>query len=58
MNQFFSEGDLWQCKYASAGEDKDGITVPWCTLQDFPCEDVLRFADEACKFTRSEVKNE
>ena len=52
MNGFLSESDLWQCKYASAGEDEYGITVPWCTISDMSCESILRYADEACKYTK------
>lgn len=47
-----SEFELWMCKYAGAGEDKDGITIPWCTLNDLPCEDVLRYGDEGCKYSK------
>ena len=52
-----SEFELWMCKYAGAGEDKDGITIPWCTLNDLPCEDVLRYGDEGCKYTKSNPKH-
>ena len=44
--------DLYMCKYATATTDNDGFTVPACTLcNGMGCEEVLRFADECCKYT-------
>ena len=48
--------DIWKCKYVTAGEDKDGITVPCCTLCGMPCEDVLRYGDDGCVLSMTTEK--
>ena len=49
-----TDDELYLCKYASAGEDQDGFTVSYCTLCDMPCDDVLRYGDDGCKYTKGD----
>lgn len=51
---YWTDDKLYMCKYATAGEDKDGFTVPFCTLCGLSCEDVLRYGDEGCKYTKGD----
>lgn len=50
--------ELWVCKHCIAGEDAEGITVPWCSLNDMACDDVLRFGDDGCKYEEDDVDRE
>lgn len=43
---------LYLCKYCTAGEDANGIMIPWCSLNDLSCDDVLRYGDEGCRYIR------
>ena len=47
-----SESDLWHCKHVTAGMDSYEMSVPFCKLSNMPCEAVLQYADEACKYER------
>lgn len=54
MTGYLTEADLYMCKYATAREDKDGFIVPYCKLCGLSCDDVLRYGDEGCKYTKGE----
>ena len=49
-----TDDELYMCKYAEAGVDKDGFTIPWCKTQDMACEDVLRFSD-VCQYEKDKA---
>ena len=49
--------ELYMCKYAGAGVDDDGYTIPWCTLNDLSCDNVLRYGDEGCKYQKVQTKH-
>lgn len=51
-----TDAELFLCIYATAGEDEEGFTVPVCTLSELPCDVVLRYGDEGCKYTKGEVE--
>ena len=51
-----TDDELYMCKYSTAGEDQDGFTVPFCTLSDMPCDDVLRYGDEGCIYSKGGKK--
>ena len=53
-----TDSDLYMCKYSTSKKDNCGCFVPYCTLSDLPCDDVLRYADKACKYTKEEEKDE
>lgn len=48
-----NETDLWKCKHSKAVRDGFGDYVPGCELCGMTCEDVLRFADEQCKYEQA-----
>lgn len=48
--KYLEESDLWKCVHSTAGTDSDGVSVPVCSLSGLMCEEVLRYADETCKF--------
>ena len=55
MDKHLSNDDLLICKYATVTTDNFGMCVPACTLCDgIPCDQVLRFGDEACKYEPEE----
>lgn len=47
-----TDTDLWMCKHSKAVRDGFGDYAPGCELCGMTCEDVLRFADEQCKYER------
>ena len=47
--------DLYMCKHCVASEDSYGMMIPACGLNyGLPCDDVLRYGDEGCKYEREE----
>ena len=47
--------DLYMCKHSTVTTDKDGFTVPACTLcHEMACDVVLHYGDEGCKYEREE----
>ena len=54
MGEYLTDDDLYMCKYATAGTDKDGFTIPWCKTEDMACDDVLRFSG-ACRYEKDKA---
>jgi hypothetical protein len=59
MNGYLTDDEIRCCKHVTYVEDKDGCSVPACTLEgsDLPCETVLRCSD-GCKWEKYEEKKE
>lgn len=51
-----SDTELFLCRHCTAGEDADGIMIPWCSLNDLSCDDVLRYGDEGCRYETEKAR--
>lgn len=54
--RYMEESDFWNCKHVKGGTDGDGSVVAVCSLSGLMCEEVLRYADEGCKYEKSEPR--
>lgn len=58
MSKYLTDGDLYMCKHCVASDDIYGMTIPACCLnQGLPCDDVLRYGDDGCKYERAEERD-
>ena len=55
---YLKDDDLWACKYVDAKEDDECFTVPHCSLCGLPCDDVLRYGDEGCRYTKGDTNED
>ena len=49
--------DFWNCKHVKGGTDAFGDVAPVCKLSGLMCEEVLRYADEGCKYEKATIKD-
>ena len=56
--KYMELADFWNCKHVKGGTDAFGDVAPTCKLSGLMCEEVLRYADEGCKYEKAEVKTD
>ena len=52
--QYLTNNDILLCKYVEIHNDHETGIYNVCSLSGLPCEDVLRYSDENCKYERCE----
>lgn len=51
--RYMEPSDFWNCKHVKGGTDAFGDVAPVCKLSGLMCEEVLRYADEGCKYEKA-----
>lgn len=54
--KYMELSDFWNCKHVKGGTDAFGDVAPTCKLSGLMCEEVLRYADEGCKYEKLEPR--